>query len=435
MNNELFWFWQFVISTFFLYAFLFHFLPLRYSKRITAIFCMISFWLLGALGYWGIFFPQAKEKGVIITLLQVIVFQGTALIFCKYRDCRALFVGMTSSVFVMVGDLLATEIDVYSGNKAAGLIIQVIVDFLLLLLLIRVMKDEWEKEMELRPKGWGRFCVLPMLLYVISYYLSQWPINLYENPLNGIPILLLLLLVVYCYILVMEMLSADRKERNMQRSNNFLEMYAKGLQREMQITNQKEAEMRIYRHDTRHTYRLMEAYLEAGQTKQLKEFLEQLNGQIDEIKSSRYCENIAVNGIITMLTKKTDQEQVAFTCQTDIPAKLNGINEYEFATVISNLLENAIEAAAKVPEVEKRKVSIRVFPFKAQYMLEVRNTYSGSIELSKETGLPISHGGQLHGYGLQSVQAYVDKSGAIMNLSYTEDEFCVQLLLKKLAKL
>ena len=98
----------------------------------------------------------------------------------------------------------------------------------------------------------------------------------------------------------------------------------------------------------------------------------------------------------------------------DVPAEFEQAKDFGFATMLSNLLENAFIAVCKVPDSKERKVSVRIEPKKEQLIIEIRNNYFGKLDISRETGLPVTDKVDGHGYGLVSVSNYARKSGALL---------------------
>lgn len=82
--------------------------------------------------------------------------------------------------------------------------------------------------------------------------------------------------------------------------------------------------------------------------------------------------------------------------------------------MLSNLLENAFIAVCKVPVRRKEKYLSESKPKKEQLIIEIRNNYFGKLDISRETGLPVTDKVDGHGYGLVSVSNYARKSGALL---------------------
>ena len=111
-----------------------------------------------------------------------------------------------------------------------------------------------------------------------------------------------------------------------------------------------------------------------------------MDERIVETRAVHYCDNVTLNGVLSGCAAIAQRESVKYTCQADAPAQLCQTNEFALAAVLSNLVENAINAASKAEG--EHWVSVHILPVKGQLRLEVRNTYAGEITISPQTGLP-----------------------------------------------
>lgn len=85
-------------------------------------------------------------------------------------------------------------------------------------------------------------------------------------------------------------------------------------------------------------------------------------------------------------------------------------NDYEFATVIANLLENAMKCVEEFEEKEKR-VEIKIECTQEHVLIHIQNEFEKEIFFDEQTGFPHSKAGYGHGLGMQSVQIFSDKIG------------------------
>ncbi len=86
------------------------------------------------------------------------------------------------------------------------------------------------------------------------------------------------------------------------------------------------------------------------------------------------------------------------------------VNEYEFASVIANLYENALHCVKELAP-EKRCIEAKVHCSKDHLLIHMQNAYEQDIQFDEYTGLPKSKAGGEHGLGMQSVLAFSDKIG------------------------
>ena len=92
----------YMINYIFLMVFIFFFILHRYSKRTTFLICFSSFCLLTFLDFFKLnIFPDSKLSYVITTIIQIIITQSVAIIISKKRDTKILFMGLSSSNYVI----------------------------------------------------------------------------------------------------------------------------------------------------------------------------------------------------------------------------------------------------------------------------------------------------------------------------------------------
>lgn len=419
---------EYRLSMVFLLAFQLLFLPLRYKKGVSLMICTASFGISGIMEYFIFFVDISMGCELSLTVLEIIVVQATAFMLCRYRDARALFTGISSAAYVLPGNVFFMGLTAVWGGACWILFAAGLFHLMLLFIIIVFMRRHYLGEMESYSGSWSLLCLIPALFYAVTYTLTCWPNSIYKTKEIWLGIFLILLLMEATYVLMIKLISRQRIENDLERSNEFLETYALGLRREAEVLRSSEEKMQLLRHDSRHVYRIIRVYLEEGKTEQIKDLLDQMDTELQSFSKKRFCENITVNGILSGSDAKARKEKVEFICQADVPKKLESINEFELATVISNLLDNAIYAAKQVEEQGERKVVMRIFPVKGQLVLEITNTFVKPCEFSSVTGLPLSTKGKGHGYGMRSVQAFANKHRAIFRYSVEDGRFCVRLL-------
>ena len=169
--------------------------------------------------------------------------------------------------------------------------------------------------------------------------------------------------------------------------------------------------------------------LNEGKTDQIQKLLDQTDEEFQSVMRRRFCKDVVIDGAVSVYYERAKEQQVEFKTDIKMPVKTEKFNEFEFATVVMNLLDNAVRSAACVKDQKDRQVLIKIKPAKAQILLEVRNTFvENSYKISKVTGLPLSERGTEHGFGMKSIKAYADKYHGLFQYSVEDGKFCVRLI-------
>lgn len=381
---------EYRISMLFLLAFMLLFLRLRHSIPKSLAIAAACFTLTWALDAWVYVATGAVAVQIACSVIEGAMVQGTAFLLSKYRDFRALFTGLTSAAYVLFGNVAFSAVNLAAGSQAA-MAAQIAVHTALLLYFSLRLRPSYLSEMDLPSKVWMPLCVLPLLFYCTVYSLYVLPGT--PAVYSVISALFVLLLMAASYLLVFRLVSQQRRETDLMRNNEYLEMYAKNLQQSTRQQQEAQAETALIRHDMRHYAALANAYLDADEPGKIRELLDHLNDRLTEAKVDTYCANVAVNGILTDFARSAQAEHIPFFCEAVVPVVLEKIDEFEFATVVSNLLENAFNAVEQMPDTAERFVRMKARPVKGQYVLEVSNPFTGERP-SEETGLPLSSQGK-----------------------------------------
>lgn len=101
----------------------------------------------------------------------------------------------------------------------------------------------------------------------------------------------------------------------------------------------------------------------------------------------------------------------------------------DMCSLFGNLMENAVEAAEKVPEKDNRLININIRPVAGQMFFCVENSYAE--EPVMRGGLPLStkkSEAGYHGYGVKSVKMIAEKYGGNFTLAAKDGIFRVSIL-------
>lgn len=154
----------------------------------------------------------------------------------------------------------------------------------------------------------------------------------------------------------------------------------------------------------RHNLSLINSYLESGEISKASEYIRRVQTGIDRIVPIRYCENNAVNLILSSFAAKAKQQNVVLHTEVNIPAALP-FSDNDLCALLSNGLENAVRAAAQM-DGEQRKVHINCQPHKNNLLISIRNPYGGTVAMHE--GLPASSRPK-HGFGAKSIRMITEK--------------------------
>ena len=408
------------ISHIFLFSFFYLFVPHRYSRQKTGGICLTAVFTLSAtdllkLNIW----PESEFCYVVVTVIQILVTQLTGILISSKRNSKIFFMGLTASNYVIAGSAAATILYIFWGNAVASLTVSTMIHFCLLLFLCIRIRTIWLQFCENDYMGsWWELCLIPVLFYCSTTFTAFFPRTLDENPGNIVPTIFLISTMFVSYVVVLRYVESEFNRSGIYWKNIMFESYIKGLENQYDLVEKSERNLKVMRHDMRHFSSLIDSLLNQKEYDEIKKIIDYVNEVANENKVEKYCDNLIVNTVISGMAEKARSNRITLQLNICIPREIQ-INAYEFASVVANLLENAILCVGELSE-EKRKIDGTIQYTGEHILIEFQNPCEQEIKFDEMTGLPRSSKGKQHGLGMQSILSFSEKTGGNVGC-YCED--------------
>ncbi len=201
-----------------------------------------------------------------------------------------------------------------------------------------------------------------------------------------------------------------------------METQFRQAQTEFASLRQMQQNAASYRHDMRHHFALLQSLASKEQIQEIQEYLRTAQSDMDAITPIRFCENETVNLILSAFAAKAKQAGIRLTVDTKLPSSLP-FSDTELCSLLSNALENAIQASKHIPDSNKRIILLRAYSKNSKLCIDIRNSYQ--IEPDFHQGLPVSNE-QGHGFGTKSMVNIIEKHGGVFQFSVKEGWFIFQ---------
>ena len=232
----------------------------------------------------------------------------------------------------------------------------------------------------------------------------------------------LVLVFMFCFNAVF-LLMATSLNRNakLQQENQFLSM------QQQRYENLRTAieEARQARHDMRHQFNQISALAEAGDLENLKSYLAKTVSRIPNLDMC-FCENRAADSVVGYYCAMAKRDEIPFRARLDLPETLP-VNEIDMCLVLSNLLENALEASLRTAP-GRRQIEITACVHADRILLiEVENAFDG--EVNEKNGVFRSSKRRENGIGIQSVTRIAEKTGGTSTFTHQNGTFTAKVML------
>ncbi len=273
---------------------------------------------------------------------------------------------------------------------------------------------------------WYVFWILPLIFIGLNLFMiPRYEGTLYQGRiLKGYIVISLVLLAILAMFYAMFLVMANNLNKNtrLQQENQFLAM------QQMRYDNLCNAieETRHARHDMRHHFNQLAALAENEEWEIIKQYLSKASSHIPKL-DMRFSENRAADSVIGYYCELAERENIPFIVQINLPDKLP-VEEMDVCLVLSNLLENALEASMRT-ELSRRHIKINAYLHSERLVLIlIENAFDG--EIRAKNGIFRSSKRKGNGIGIQSVRRIAEKGGGDSTFTYNNGIFTAKVMLR-----
>lgn len=180
---------------------------------------------------------------------------------------------------------------------------------------------------------------------------------------------------------------------------------------------------RKMRHDIKRSYGIYLRLLEEGNSDKVKELIQEQMGNFTESQVVFFDGNSMINAVLNEKRTLCLKEDVELSIQWIV--KITGEIEMDVAVLLSNLLDNAMEAQRK--RSVGRKIFVNIFEQSGMYNFVIKNPIDESV-LAKNPRLDSEKDNLFwHGIGLKSVRDTVLKYDGIIDFEEADGKFIVHV--------
>ncbi|MBE6021607.1 MAG: GHKL domain-containing protein [Cellulosilyticum sp.] len=168
-----------------------------------------------------------------------------------------------------------------------------------------------------------------------------------------------------------------------------------------------ENEWRKIRHDFNNHISCIDMLLQMGDIEKARAYIQKLTQNSQEQTVSLDIGNTIANAVVTQKVMFAKQHDIFFEVKGYIPEILD-MEDIDLCALLSNSIDNAIEATSKIEEKEQRKITLVISSDEKDVGIKLSNTVKENIPISK----PLSttkKDVKRHGIGMRSMQEAVSK--------------------------
>lgn len=180
-------------------------------------------------------------------------------------------------------------------------------------------------------------------------------------------------------------------------------------------------------HDLNNHLNLLWQLLDEGEIESAKTYISNISEPIRHMQKITWTGVDIVDAVLNSKLEVMQEKNMDYQIHVEFPPN-TGILEIDICTILSNLLDNAIEAVEKLPR-QEMPVKITMRSIKKMLFIQIENPCSGA-ELP-EGGLPETSKKEKekHGWGLRNISDIADKYQGTFQVESEKGTFCSTVML------
>lgn len=357
------------------------------------------------------------EISVVKTIILTLLIQG--------------IIGVIDYIVIMIVTARYNNIDILEDSTdLIGVLVIIasrIILFLFLIIIKRISVIKKKNVIDMSNKEWLQFLIFPIFTLITVIVMTNSMVTSYHEDIVNVYYVIAIVLIVLNMVvfhLINEILENSQRIREAdvlkQQSIGQLELY-NSLRKNYDIQRKRT-------HEYKNQIMCIDSLLKKKNYNKLEEYInsifDKLDGQLDMVDTN----NEVVNAVINAKYYEALQNDVLFILKINDLSHIK-VSDEDIVTILSNLLDNAIEAAGQC-EIDKRTVGIKLLYEDDVLSIAVSNSYKTEPEIMEDGYMrTIKDDKEQHGLGIRNVVATLEKYNAEYIIDYKNGEFVFSIIM------
>lgn len=326
----------------------------------------------------------------------------------------------------LIGNWLPLESD--NLGRQYGLILVYILGKVVLFLIILIIRKQFRKKsMEVMlDTEWLRFLFFPIFTIVaISAMLSAFRYVQTIEQANLLSIITfgMVGMNISVFYLINDILERELKMHE----NKVFQMQAKNQLEMYQSISENFDKQKRKTHEYKNQIACIESLLDKKQYSKLEEYVKKIYGSLNNEPDAINTNNVIVNAILNTKYQEAEANGIVFVFRVNDLSRLK-IKDEDVVTILSNLLNNAIEACETCKD--RKVIKVKFVQEDDRIIIAVKNTFNydvvyenGEIKSTKTSSV------DEHGVGIKNILKIIEKYGGSYVIEDKNQEFFFSIII------
>jgi len=403
----------------------------KYTKQ-----CVLFIATLGLVIISSIFNGNIALKELLVIFFvsstMIFIYNGKLikilfLIFIYY----GILLGIDYLAIIAIKNLLPPESIAYLNNPIYGTIL-VLLSKTILFGTIIIIKKNWDKNNNLNlvsDSQWLRFIYFPIMsILALCAMLINFDIENSDIASNTLLIIAFGLVIMNLMVFYL-MRDIITREKLIQNDKIFKERMKSQTNMYRSMSDNFEIQRKRI-HEYNNQIGCIEGMLINRNVEQALEYVEKISGGLKKEGNAIDTNNVIINAIINSKYKEALDKNIVMVIKVNDLSKCV-IADEDIVIILSNLLNNAIEACEKV--MEKRIIWLKFVNEENMMIISVKNTVIEDVEIIDDVLITTKTNTIEHGLGVKNIKESVEKYKGSYSLQAQDRYFFFSIIIPRSA--
>jgi len=280
--------------------------------------------------------------------------------------------------------------------------------------------------------AWGLSAAVRLLIMDINV-----EVNVEYRVMYGLALITLTLYGIYIYA---------TRINELQEREHIMNIRTESLIQNYEQVSAHIHEVNSLKHDIRNHLTAMHLLIKDKRYDEAESYLEKYTIEVGDISQAVYHSNYLINAMMHDLVRRAEALNIKTTL--NLNASPFNISDPDLVSLLTNIIENAIEACERLPDIHKRFINLSFTRREPYLAIVCENSNPGvtSTDTEEEPGdssaslykdksintasLFSSKRGKGYGYGLQTIERISTAYNGMTEVKYNEKTFIITVALK-----
>lgn len=264
--------------------------------------------------------------------------------------------------------------------------------------------------------------MVPFVYYIFDYLTGVYTdLGLRDSHIVMEFMSFFLSIVFFVFCTVYHKESSEKAE--LEQKEQFFRMVAEQQEKEIDSVKRNEQKLHILRHDMRLYLNNISMCIENNDLETVRKLISGYISAVESTALHKYCSNTTMNYILSNFAARCEELHTEFLYQVELGVLT--CDEVMLSTIISNALDNALNAQKNLPE-KDRKVKVLLKTYNGKTLFSVTNSCMNTPILVD--GMPVASKPG-HGYGSLSIVLFAESMGGTCQFMTEGKNFIVRVMI------